>query len=82
MVCRYKFFYAEYFYLFAVFSLFYYYFHHRFYFTTYFNKSPALAGLFRQSEQTRKCLPFYWQNKINPASKEARFALDMKSGAV
>lgn len=82
MVCRYKFFYAEYFYLFAVFSLFYYYFHHRFYFTTYFNKSPTLAGLFRQSEQTRKCLPFYWHNKISPASKEAGLALDMKSGAV
>ena len=32
MVCRHKFFYAEYFYLFADFSLFYYYFHHRFYF--------------------------------------------------
>ena len=56
MVCQHKFFYAEYFYLFAVFSLFYYYFHHRFYFTTYFNKSPAFAGLFRQSDT--KAIPF------------------------
>ena len=31
MVCRYELFYAEYFYLFAVFSLFYYHFNHRFY---------------------------------------------------
>ena len=35
MVCRYKFFYAEYFYLFTVSSLFYYHFHHRFYYITY-----------------------------------------------
>ena len=35
MVCRYKFLYAEYFKLVAVFSSLYYHFHHRFYYTIF-----------------------------------------------
>ena len=50
MVCRHKFFYAEYFYLFAVFSLLYYHFITAFILPHFSKNAQLLLGLFRQTE--------------------------------
>jgi hypothetical protein len=50
MVCRYELFYAEYFYLFAVFSLLYYHFITAFILPHFSKNAQLLLGLFRQTE--------------------------------
>ena len=77
MVCRYKFFYAEYFYLLAVFSLFYYYFHHRFYFNISI-KAQLLLDFF-DSLSRHESVCFFWHNKISSASKEVGLVLGMRA---
>ena len=77
MVCWHKFFYAEYFYLFAVFSLFYYYFHHRFYFNISI-KAQLLLDFF-DSLSRHESVCFFWHNKISSASKEVGLVLGMRA---
>ena len=77
MVCRYKFFYAEYFCLFAVFSLLYYYFHHRFYFNISI-KAQLLLDFF-DSLSRHESVCFFWHNKISSASKEVGLVLGMRA---